>query len=386
MKRIMMAFLLAMLVSSCGTSRNGKQMDLALSKTQVAEKNPIVLSFTIMQGGSTTQGSVTRIGFIKQDCLKDIQTCPENILVLPEIVAKDMGPTIAWSPDGKKLMFVSDLSGNPDIYSENVDGSDRKNITNSPEREDCSAWSPDGNYILYNKESTVDGNPQVQIWIVKSDGSGAQLLAEGNCPTWSPDGSNILFTKQNNGNDNSGSVTSVLYTMHVSDILNGATQGEPIPLTDGSTLASCPLYSPDGKKIAYLEIENDNNVLKVIDADGKNLIALNEIEGGVGCAAWSPDSSNLAFTVSKTHNSPADVYMLTIGTRTITRITESPELTSNGDPFWSPDGTMLVFNSTMISGYFDLLVYKISEKKLLMLTAASIDNEYYSPSWRSVQK
>jgi Tol biopolymer transport system component len=64
------------------------------------------------------------------------------------------------------------------------------------------------------------------------------------------------------------------------------------------------------------------------------------------------------------------------------RVTEAPELTSNGDPSWSPDGTMLIFNSLMIRGHFDLLVYKISEKKLITLTEASIDNEYSGPSWR----
>jgi Tol biopolymer transport system component len=149
-----------------------------------------------MQGSSSPQGGVSRIGFIKRDCLEDINTCPANIIVLPNIVAKDMAPNVMWSPDGQKVMFVSDLPGNQDVFIENIDGSNLTNITHSPEREDCPGWSPDGKYVLYDKESTAVGNPQVQSWIAKSDGSGSQLLTEGNCPSWSRDGSNILFTIQ----------------------------------------------------------------------------------------------------------------------------------------------------------------------------------------------
>ncbi len=64
-------------------------------------------------------------------------------------------------------MFVSDSSGNQDIYIENIDGTGRRNITHSPEREDSPVWSPDGKYILYDKESTAAENPQAQIWIAE---------------------------------------------------------------------------------------------------------------------------------------------------------------------------------------------------------------------------
>jgi Tol biopolymer transport system component len=386
MKRIRTAFLLAILVSSCAKSGNEKHSNPTPYITQITEKNPIVLSFTVMQGGSTPQGSVTRIGFIEQDCLVDIQACPANIMVLPNSIAKDMAPNITWSPDGRKVIFVSDLPGNQDVYIENIDGSDRTNITQSPDREECPAWSPDGGHILFTRETTNIQNSQDQLWITKPDGNGAQIITEGYCASWSPDGSKILFVRQNAGNNNSGSVTSVLYIMQISGFLNGGTREEPIPLTDGSTLVSDPVYSPDGKKIAYLEDENDFSVLKVMNADGKNIVAFNEIEGGVGYPAWSPDSSRLAFIVNKTHTSPADIYIISMEKRAVTQVTESPELSSNGDPSWSPDGTMLVFFSTMISGHFDILIYNVAEKRILRLTIASIDNEYYGPSWRPIPR
>jgi Tol biopolymer transport system component len=383
MKRVITGFLLAMLVSSCDNPGSKKPTIPTPSITQSAEKNPIVLSFSIMQGSSSAKEGVDRVGFIRQGCLENVDTCPANIFILPNAIAQnDMVPDVTWSPDGKTLLFFSDLSGNQDIYIENADGSDLTNITNSPDREDCPVWAPDGEHILFSRETTIDGNTQDQIWIAKPDGSGARLVAEGDCPVWFPNSGDILYAKQKNQLDGLGHVTSALYTTRISDIFSGGSPGDPIPLIDGLTFVSGPVYSPDGKKIAFLEEENNYNILKVMNADGKHIVAFTEIEGESGYPAWSPDGARLAFTVNKSHTSPADIFILSVDARTITRVTEAPEMSTNMDPTWSPDGTMLAFTSTMPSGHFEIMIYNIAKKKLLKLTSASIDNEYYNPSWR----
>jgi len=48
----------------------------------------------------------------------------------------------AWSPDGRKIAFVSKRDGNPEIYVMNTDGSGQRNLTRSPTDEGWFAWSP----------------------------------------------------------------------------------------------------------------------------------------------------------------------------------------------------------------------------------------------------
>ena len=61
-----------------------------------------------------------------------------------------------WSPDGSRIGFESDVSGNEEIYIMNADGSELTNITNHLAQERNVAWSPDGSKIIF--ASDRDGN------------------------------------------------------------------------------------------------------------------------------------------------------------------------------------------------------------------------------------
>ncbi len=61
-----------------------------------------------------------------------------------------------WSPDGSRIGFESDASGNEEIYIMNADGSELTNITNHPAQERNVAWSPDGSKIIFSSDR--DGN------------------------------------------------------------------------------------------------------------------------------------------------------------------------------------------------------------------------------------
>jgi len=47
-----------------------------------------------------------------------------------------------WSPDGRKIAFVSDRDGNEEIYGMNADGSSQTNLTKNPAGDGCPVWSP----------------------------------------------------------------------------------------------------------------------------------------------------------------------------------------------------------------------------------------------------
>jgi len=92
-----------------------------------------------------------------------------------------------WSPDGRKIAFVSGSNPNrPEIYVMNADGSGKRNLTRDAASDTSPAWSPDGRRIAF--VSTRDGNSEV--YVMNADGGGQRRLTHdpaGNfSPSWSP--------------------------------------------------------------------------------------------------------------------------------------------------------------------------------------------------------
>src|SRR6058998_1142122 len=94
------------------------------------------------------------------------------------------------SPDGKKLLFVSELNGSRDIWLADADGQNPVPLTDDPGTEDQPAWSPDGHQIAYAAFPKEGGS--FDIWLVNADGSGRRRLtttpANELFPAWHPDG------------------------------------------------------------------------------------------------------------------------------------------------------------------------------------------------------
>ena len=70
-----------------------------------------------------------------------------------------------WSPDGKRIAFVSNRTGNYDIWLMNADGTGLVNLTANPAQDTSPAWSPDGKKLAF--VSTRDGGSDVYILDVK---------------------------------------------------------------------------------------------------------------------------------------------------------------------------------------------------------------------------
>jgi eukaryotic-like serine/threonine-protein kinase len=79
------------------------------------------------------------------------------------------------SPDGSRVAFVSFADGAPDICTENVDGSDLRQLTKDPAADTWPVWSPDGQSIVFG--TVREGAPQT--WIMPSQGGASQKLIDG---------------------------------------------------------------------------------------------------------------------------------------------------------------------------------------------------------------
>jgi Tol biopolymer transport system component len=107
-----------------------------------------------------------------------------------------------WSRDGRRLAFVSFATGNADIWTVNLDGSDLTQLTSDPSHEIDPAWSPDGTQLVFSSNRLSPMNFDLWMFDLR-DGRLVQLTADqghDGGATWGPDGRSIYFHSYRNGN------------------------------------------------------------------------------------------------------------------------------------------------------------------------------------------
>ena len=174
---------------------------------------------------------------------------------------KDSAP--AFSPDGKWIAFMSVRdAGKYQIYVMKADGSEVRKLTDDPSTSFCNPqWSPDGKRILFY---TDKGDRKDQVWVMEVDGSNKRLLTGGIAhnifPGWSPDGKKVIFSSSNRDGGNASYVDgSYLYTVN-------ADGSGFAPL--GKIKSFFARFSPDGKKLAYITGGFPESSIYVANADG----------------------------------------------------------------------------------------------------------------------
>jgi Tol biopolymer transport system component len=80
----------------------------------------------------------------------------------------------AWSPDGRKLTFVSYRNGNSEVYVMNANGSGQRSLTRNPAFDGDPAWSPDGRKIAFVSHR----DDSYGVYVMNADGSGQRKLAQ----------------------------------------------------------------------------------------------------------------------------------------------------------------------------------------------------------------
>ncbi len=127
------------------------------------------------------------------------------------------------------------------------------------------------------------------------------------------------------------------HTLQISD----ADGFNPQVLLESSEPLMSPVWSPDGKRLAYVSFEGRNSAIYIQDILTGNRELLANNPGINSAPAWSPDGSRMAMTLSKEGN--PEIYVLHLISKNLQRITQNQAIDT--EPSWSPDGNSLIFTS-----------------------------------------
>jgi dipeptidyl aminopeptidase/acylaminoacyl peptidase len=233
-----------------------------------------------------------------------------------------------WAPDGHRLAFLAaDSKGKSQIFVMPMAGGDALQATSSPTPVQQFAWNPAGDEIAFTAEEPrpkrtgearfddafeVGDNDYLireqpmptRLWLVKPDGSGLRQLTWGTMTLpvshppsppaspleWSPDGKSIAYVRLESAYSGDGDKAKI-------ELINLAS-GESRPLTGRSRHEGYPVFSPDGKQVAYwyprdglTKYGTSIYVSPVGGGEGRDVTR--DIDRNIQRAIWMPDGNSL---------------------------------------------------------------------------------------------
>jgi TolB protein len=223
----------------------------------------------------------------------------------------------AWSPDGKSLLYTAFLRRNPDLYQVFLSSKRTILLSSVTGLNAAPAWSPDGKKIAM----MMRGKDTTDIYLLSSEGKNplrlTQSWANEASPTWSSDGNSIAFVSDRSG-------TPQIYIM---DLATRKTRR----LTYYGRYNCSPAWSPKGDKIAFAGQENGRFHIFTIRPDGTDLKKLTG-EGNNEQPSWAPNGRHIAFASTREGN--YDIYIMTADGGGPWRVTTSRA--NETEPAWSP--------------------------------------------------
>lgn len=178
-----------------------------------------------------------------------------------------------FSPDGKQLALVLSRSGDPEIFVMDLETRKLRRITRHPAIDTEPSWSPDGQFLIFTSDR--GGKPQIyqlelatnfleRLTFVGDYNARARLL---------PDGRHLVFVHRRNG------VFHIAWQDLMEDRL--------LVLTE-SQLDESPSLAPNGAMLIYATQNQDKGILAAVSVDGRVKYRLPSSSGDVREPAWSP--------------------------------------------------------------------------------------------------
>jgi len=302
-----------------------------------------------------------------------------------------------WSPDGKYLAFLSsrESKNGSQLWLMDRRGGEARKISDIKGDLGDYDWAPDGSKIVMvieDPENKTDKEPKTpkpirvdryhfkqdyqgylenlhsHLYLLDIDTKKLDTLTKGNydesSPVWSPDGKTIAFVS-NRAEDPDRSSNTDIFTIEARP---NATIKQ---ITTWKGHDGSPQWSPDSKRIAYLRESTDAgytmydmNVLCIMDADGKNIVDVTgALDRPADSPAWSKDGKSIAFLVDDDRERYAAVY--TIKSKKIDLVKSTRGKVNLNDVTAQTGGNWVI---TLSDPYTPFEIYALETGKLRRLT------------------
>lgn len=351
-------------VTSATTAKTSSDLDpdgYGVIIAGLPAQEPISVNGVLTFGNLAARVHVVTLSGVSENCTV-AATATREVLV-----AAGATTTVAFDvacestriiPLGGQLAFVSERDGNSEIYSIDPDGTGLLRLTNNDAHDRDPAWSPDGKRIAFVSNRNVGLNIYVSdVYVMDADGLNVVRLTVGgmnSAPAWSPDGTRIAFAGVKDGQGG-------IFVMSLGDLANVRNVGHP------RGYHADPAWSPDGTKIAFTsdwlayDFVYD---LYVAKADGSGITTLLQgpfLDGPLTYyfqAAWSPDGRQIAVVVCA--YAWANCYpssSIAVGNADGSGLKTLVGTSGLARPAWSPDGSSIAYSSQDCPGCVASLRY-----------------------------
>lgn len=239
----------------------------------------------------------------------------------PQTVVRSAEPLLspAWSPDGRKLAYVSFERGNSSIYTQDISSGARELVASFRGINGAPNYSPDGRRLALTLSKS--GNPEIYVMDLGSKAL-HQVTDQFGIDTeavWSPDGASLYFTSDRGGKPqiyqvsaSGGGATRVTFQGSYNAKASVSYDGKKIAVAQGNgnnyrialldrslgsprwstlspgSLDESPSFAPNASMILYAAREGSRGVLYAVSADARVRQRLVLADGDVREPAWGP--------------------------------------------------------------------------------------------------